>query len=156
MKSLADLLPVLLLVHAGATWLMVGLIWFVQLVHYPLMGIIGGCPTATWQAFALAHQRRTTWIVAPTMFVEAGCVLALIVVSFGAFQSHDVPSRSLSLAGLALLGVAWATTFFAHVPLHARLGRRFDARDHARLVSLNWIRTSAWSARGLLALALLA
>lgn len=155
MNSLAELLPVLLLVHAGATWLMVGLIWFVQLVHYPLMGIIGGCHPATWQAFATAHQRRTTWIVAPTMCVEAGCTLALVVISSGSHQTLDMPGRFIPWAGLALLGAAWSTTFFAHVPLHAKLGRRFDTHDHARLVSLNWIRTGAWSARGLLSLVLL-
>ena len=25
--------------HVGATWFMTGLTWFVQIVHYPLMGV---------------------------------------------------------------------------------------------------------------------
>lgn len=32
----------LLLVHAAATWAMVGLVWFVQVVHYPLFAQVGG------------------------------------------------------------------------------------------------------------------
>ena len=31
----------LLLLHAGATFFMCGLIWFVQIVHYPLFAQVG-------------------------------------------------------------------------------------------------------------------
>jgi hypothetical protein len=38
------------------------------------------------------------------------------------------------------------------VPQHAVLARGFDADAHASLVTTNWVRTVAWSARGLMLL----
>jgi hypothetical protein len=40
-------------------------------------------------------------------------------------------------------------------PRHVALRRGFDPSVHARLVATNWIRTAAWSARSVLALAML-
>lgn len=65
-EQLATLIP---MAHAGATWFMTGLIWFVQIVHYPLMGAVPGDAFRVYQEL---HQRRTTWIVGPVMLVEAG------------------------------------------------------------------------------------
>jgi hypothetical protein len=42
------------------------------------------------------------------------------------------------------------------MPRHRRMERRFDAATHQALVRTNWIRTFAWSARSMLALAILA
>ena len=58
----------MLLVHVAATWFMVGLIWFIQLVHYPLFHGVG---TEQWGTYAAAHTRRTTWVVGPAMALEA-------------------------------------------------------------------------------------
>jgi hypothetical protein len=52
--------------------------------------------------------------------------------------------------------VIWASTALWQVPAHRRLEHGFDPRVHGRLVSTNWVRTAAWSARGVVALALLA
>jgi hypothetical protein len=57
-----------LLIHALVTWFMTGLIWFVQVVHYPLMAAVGSPGFAAYEA---AHSRRTTWVVAPVMLAEA-------------------------------------------------------------------------------------
>ena len=40
---------------------MTGLIWFVQLVHYPLLAAV---PPEAAIAVAVQHQRRTAWVVA--------------------------------------------------------------------------------------------
>ena len=65
----------LLLLHAAATLYMTGLIWFVQLVHYPLMARVGPQHYSTYQHL---HERKTTWAVAPAMFIELGCAIALV------------------------------------------------------------------------------
>lgn len=57
----------LLLAHAAATWAMVGLIWFVQVVHYPLFAAVDAAESPV---YARLHQRRTTWVVGPPMLVE--------------------------------------------------------------------------------------
>lgn len=62
---------------------------------------------------------------------------------------------ALAWAGLALLTLVWASTGLWQVPAHRRLEDGYDARIHRRLVYTNWVRTITWSARGVLAYALL-
>jgi len=55
------------------------------------------------------------------------------------------------LIGLGLLAIVHASTVFLQVPRHTILSDRFDAEVARTLVSTNWIRTAAWSARLLVA-----
>lgn len=134
----------LLLAHAAATLGMAGLAWFVQVVHYPLFARVGEAGFAAYEA---EHQRRTGFVVIPAMLTEAACAAALLWIA---------PWDPRVVAGAALLAAVWASTFLVQVPLHARLERGFDAAAQRRLVATSWIRTLAWTARGGLALALLA
>ncbi len=145
-------MPVLLMTlfpmaHAGATWFMVGLIWFVQVVHYPLMGAV---PASVFSEYAAAHQRRTTWVVGPMMLLEAGSALLLVLVPHG--QVVGMPTRWI---GLGLLAFIWVSTFSVQVPLHVKLTKGFDRVVWQRLVATNWLRTGAWTVRGIIALLLL-
>lgn len=133
----------LLLAHAASTVAMAGLVWFVQVVHYPLFALVGD---ATFPRYEVQHARRTTWVVAPLMLVEAATAVALAVAD---------PSP-LTMLGLGLLIVVWVSTALVQVPLHARLERGFDAAVHRRLVRTNALRTAAWTGRAAIALALLA
>lgn len=138
---------VLLLIHAGATLVMVGVIWFVQVVHYPLFELAS---ERRFERFAAEHQRRTSLVVVPLMLTEAGTALALLVA----------PPLGLGRGplwlGMLLLVVIWLSTGLLQVPLHRHLlGGREDAAIR-RLVVGNWVRTAAWTARGALALAILA
>ncbi|MFM7749342.1 MAG: hypothetical protein ACKOTF_15395 [Opitutaceae bacterium] len=132
--ELNTLLPV---AHAAATLFMTGVIWFVQIVHYPLFGRVG---VAEFPAYEREHARRTGWVVGPAMVVEL--LLALALAARGGV---------LAWAGLALLGVIWASTAFVQVPLHRRLERGADTAARRRLVRTNWIRTAAWTARAVIA-----
>ena len=51
-----------------------------------------------------------------------------------------------------VLGVlfAWLCTAVFQAPIHLRLMRGFDAPLIRRLILSNWIRTLAWTARGIL------
>jgi hypothetical protein len=66
----------ILLLHAAATLSMTGLIWFVQVVHYPLMARVGRVGFADYEA---AHTRRTTWVVAPPMLIEGFTAVVLLL-----------------------------------------------------------------------------
>jgi len=134
----------LLLAHAGVTWFMAGVIWIVQVVHYPLFAGVGADGFADYER---AHKRRITYIVAPAMFAELGLAIALLLVLDGA-------ALRLAQAGLALLAVNWISTFAVQVPAHTSLAGGFDERAHRRLLSTNWIRTACWSARGVAGLAM--
>lgn len=137
----------LLSVHAAATWVMVGVIWFVQLVHYPLLDRAGA---AGFAAFQRVNTRRTAWVVVPPMVVEVLTAIALVAVPPAGV------SRAAAGLGLALLAAIWLSTFLLQVPRHERLARGYHPGAHRGLVATNWLRTAAWSARGILVLWMLA
>lgn len=132
-----------LLAHVASTVFMVGLIWFVQVVHYQLMGVIG---KTEFSAYEQRHTSLTTWVVGPPMLVEGATALLLF-----SFRPSGVPIWLLC-AGIILLAIIWLSTFFLQVPCHETLFLGFDAVVHRRLVLTNWIRTVAWNLRGMLAL----
>jgi hypothetical protein len=132
-----------LLAHVASTVYMVGLIWFVQVVHYPLMGAIGN---TEFSAYEQRHMSLTTWVVGPPMLVEAATAVLLFW-----FRPTGV-SIWFVWAGVILLAIIWLSTAFLQVPCHETLSKGIDAAVHRRLVLTNWIRTVAWSLRGLLAL----
>ena len=135
----------LLLLHALASIFMTGLIWFVQVVHYPLMSRVGASSSAEYEQL---HQKRTTWIVGPVMFVE-GTTAALLTLPV--FRPATI-SLWMPLLGCVTLLLIWCSTAFLQVPMHHRLSSGFDAAAHRTLVKTNWVRTILWSARALLAL----
>ena len=119
---------------------LVGLIWFIQLVHYPMLR------AGTFDRYTQIHGEhsvRTSWVVVPLMLTEL--IAAILLVMYGA-----EPLLPLARAGLVLVGLTWASTFFIQVPLHRILARGWNTEAHRRLVRTNWIRTAAWSTRGLL------
>jgi hypothetical protein len=132
-----------LLLHLAATLFMVGVIWFVQVVHYPLMAHVGRAESV---AYEQAHARRTGWVVAPPMLAELVTAVLLLWV-----RPADVPLWTAG-AGLALVVVNWGSTRAVQIPCHDRLTRGFDPAVHRRLVTTNWFRTAVWSVRGLLVL----
>ncbi len=135
-------LPALLFVaHLVVTLAMVGVIWFVQVVHYPLFAGVG---EVGFRAYAAEHGRRTTWVVAAPMLLELATGVALL------WRRPASMPAEWAWGGVALLGVVWGSTFGLQVPRHEELGGGFDARAHRRLVRGNWVRTAAWSARGAL------
>lgn len=129
------------LVHLAATLFMTGLIWFVQIVHYPLFAAVGG---SAFSGYQQKHVRRTGWVVGPPMLVEAATATALLV------QPAAALPFSWAGANAALLGVIWLSTWLGQVPQHDRLLSGFLAEPHRKLVFGNWIRTFAWSVRSLL------
>ena len=84
------------------------------------------------------------------MLVEAAAAALLVVAT-----PDDVP-RWWAIVGLALVAVVWVSTAWFQVPRHRQLGGGFDDRVWRALVATNWLRTLAWTGRGLLALAMLA
>jgi len=140
-----NLLDSMLALHAVSTLMMTGLIWMVQVVHYPLFARVG---EAEFRDYERQHTRRITWLVGPLMLAEgATATVLLLLLPPGA-------ARELAIIGVVLLLVNWGSTAFLQVPCHARLSRGFDREVVRRLVSTNWIRTVAWSVRGVLAVIL--
>ena len=136
----------LLLAQAGASCAMAGLIWFVQVVHYPAYRLVGA---GEFRRYQTHHQRATSWVVGPPMLVELAAAVLLVVQPVPGFHP------GWAWTGLGLLGMIWASTAFCQVPLHTRLLTGATAADVERLVRSNWLRTVGWTLRAALALAML-
>ena len=133
--------PLLLAIHAAATWALVGLIWTVHVVHYPLFAAV----KTGFRAYHEAHMQRITLVVGPLMLAE-------LLTAFMLWA--DPPkgtSSGLWLAGLVLLGIVWLETGLFAVPQHGRLEAGFDPSTHRAPREL----APAWTARGVPVTALL-
>ena len=130
----------LLLISLIATWYMTGLCWFVQAVAYPQFARVA---IADFLTYHKAHTTWTTLVVLPPMFVELGTAIALV---------WRAPGDRVFQIALALVVVCWINTFAMAGPAHEKLTRGHDPALIRRLVRVNWIRTLAWTARGVLLL----
>lgn len=136
----------LLLLNLAATLFMTGLIWLVQLVHYPLFARVH--PDA-FPGYHAAHSQLITWIVAPVMLVELLTAGGLLLAQ----PPHPrLPAWPLWL-GAALVLAIWLSTALLQIPAHTTLSQGFQPDAHRALVLTNWVRTLAWSGRALLMLA---
>lgn len=122
------------LIHFFVTSSLTGLIWVIQVVHYPTFHWI---KEDDYISYAVFHTNRITYVVAPLMIAELFLALRLF------FMKDLAMHWILLLVGLTLL--VWASTFFLQVPLHGVLAIKKDGAAIERLIHTNWIRTMTWS-----------
>jgi len=128
----------LLLANLVLTSALVGLIWTIQVVHYPLFDQVGD---HGFQRYHERHAALITVVVGPLMVAELFAALALALAPPAGVTS------ALGWAALGLVLAVWGTTAVVQVPQHAALGHGFRADVHRRLVRGNWLRTIAWTVR---------
>lgn len=129
----------ILIANFAATFFLVGLIWMVQIVHYPLFDDVGEQNYVRYQE---RHQTNISFIVGPVMLIELATAILMV------WCSLERIDKSLVYVGLALVILIWLSTAFIQVPCHEKLVRGFDPAAYRWLVNSNWIRTIAWTARG--------
>lgn len=127
-----------------ASFFLCGLIWQVQLVHYPFFS---RADRSKFTEHIRFHGVRISFIVLPVMIVEliSSALLTLYATSF----------QTVHLTGLILVILIWMSTFLLQVPQHAKLTEGYDEKAIQRLVHTNWIRTILWSVKSGLALYLI-
>lgn len=130
-----------LVANAACAWFLTGLIWVIQVVHYPLFASVGRDQFAAYEA---SHTRLITVVVGPVMLLELATSVLLLTV-----RPQAVPQWAAA-AGVGLVAVAWLSTVLLQVPAHGRLSGGFVEDAHSLLVHSNWIRTAAWTAHGAL------
>ncbi len=130
------------MLHLIATVFMTGVVWIIQMLHYPLFNMVG---RENFAAYEAAHTNLITVVVMPAMLLE----LIFTAIIFFAPPSN-IPS-SLSWLNAVLLAVIWFSTAFLQVPQHRVLSGGFNETAYRMLVNSNWIRTVAWSAKALIA-----
>ncbi len=130
-----------LLANTAGTIFMVGLIWFVQRVHYPLLSYV---QVDQQISVGAEHQRRTAQVVGLPMAVEGVSTLILLV------DRPDQVEWWLPWVGAILLAISLGSTVFLSVPLHQKMVNQPSAELGKKLVSTNWPRTVSWTLRGVI------
>lgn len=131
----------------AATLFMVGLTWFVQIVHYPLLAEIG---PESFGDLHETHSRRTTWVVALPMLVELASSLVLAI-------SPPEGLGTLAVVGAVLAVSVWAVTLAWAAPTHSAIGRAGpDPALFARLDRASLVRSWLWTFHGVVVLAMVA
>ena len=137
---------IVFLINLASTWFMVGLIWIIQIVHYPLFRSVG---ISEFKTFHESHKILISPVVGVVMIFELVTTLILL------FQTpKGIPIWTVTVSIILLL-IIWGSTIFLQIPYHEKLASGFDKNIHHFLVNTNWIRTVCWSIRGLLVLLML-
>ena len=129
----------MLILHLIATSVMVGVIWVIQLVHYPSFHFVELKQYTTFQRF---HMSRISYVVIPAMLTEL-FTLILIVISMDQIDT-------LVVASAILLIFIWLMTAVFFSGVHQKLTLGYDQTVVDKLVKLNWGRTLLWTLRLLL------
>lgn len=132
-------------VHVAATLFMVGLIWTVQVVHYPLFAEVGA---ENYPAYQSRHIDRIGALLVVPWGLEGLSIVAVLVVA------RERAMRRLALVGAGLMGLILLVTMIWAAPVHGELLDGFDPDQHDRLMWSNLVRTLLWTARGGVAIAL--
>lgn len=133
-------LPLLLLLNLVFSSMLTGLIWLVQLVHYPGFLLVGKEAGVAYQQH---HTRSMSWVVVPLMLAELTLAIWLLFTPF-LFQVLAY----LNYASFAFLFIIWLATFLRAVPLHNRLSEHgYDINTIQKLIKINWFRTICWTFR---------
>lgn len=136
------MMDIAFLIHLVTTAFMTGLIWMVQIVHYPLFKVIN---SNEFPQYENSHSKLITFIVGPIMTVEL--ITGLLIA--GSSLLSGINYR-LFLISFGLLILIWLSTVIFQIPHHKKLSQQKDKDILQKLITYNWIRTISWSARSLI------
>ena len=122
-----------LYLHFFASFWMMTIIWFVQLVHYPLFLAV---PLTSLVDYSIKHQRTISFLVMPAMLIELASLIYM-----GLFFAKTITWNILAIC----LAIIWLSTFLLQVPCHQQLIIKPTYKTVKRLIHTNWIRTIFWT-----------
>ena len=130
------------LFHFTICLILSGLIWVIQIVHYPSFKYIS---IKNFDLFCEFHVRSISFIVFPLMFLELITAVLLLIFS---------PS-SLTIINIIILGLIWLSTILLSVPIHRKLQSGYNIDSINKLIKTNWPRTIFWTFRSALLFSLI-
>ena len=132
----------LIVVHAAASMFMVGLIWTLHYVHYPLFAYVG---ETTYAGFQTAHVERIGRLLFVPWVTEGITLLGILALAFlGGRKTLRVPA----VINGAAMAIVLVISGFWSAPAHAKLAAGFDKTVHDQLMTVNLIRALAWTVCG--------
>ena len=129
------------------SFIALGLIWTIQLVHYPSMKYI---PKDRFPEYHNFHSIRISILAIPLMFAELFTSIILL------YQNLNNAIQTIFIVNLILVLMIWLSTFLIQVPLHNVLSKEKNTEKLSKLIFSNWIRTILWTARSILMILFLA
>ena len=131
----------ILIINIFSAFFATGLIWTIQLVHYPSMRFVSRDKFELFHSF---HQLRISIIAMPLMAIELITTIILFM------QNIDNESSLIFKINLIIVTLIWFSTFFIQVPLHQKLSKGKKNSLIDKLVLTNWFRTVLWTLRSIL------
>ena len=128
------------IINLVISFIATGLIWTIQLVHYPSMKFI---PEEKFTAYHNFHSQRISILAIPIMLIE-------LFTSLELFYQNGSSYNHIFTINLILVISIWISTFLIQVPMHNTLSSAKNARVLNNLILSNWIRTILWTAKSLL------
>ena len=128
-----------LLGHLIFTSIMTGVIWVIQIVHYPSFHFI---EKELYTAFQKFHMNKISIIVIPIMLAE-------LITGMMLFLDKSAKSPFL-IVSFVILVLIWLITGVFFSKAHNELMTGYQELVVNQLVVMNWIRTSLWTLRLLL------
>lgn len=129
-------------VHLFCFWSMFGVIWVIQMAHYPAFRFISSEQFVEFHQF---HSQRITPIVGPLMMTE------LVSGSLLVFRHGDSPVFWINFLGV--IGI-FIVTFAVSVPIHNQLSSGKNSAAIEKLILTNWLRTGIYSLRAIILIVL--
>ena len=123
-------------IHIVSTSIMVGVIWIMQLVHYPSFSFIN---IEDYKSFQEFHMKRISLVVIPAMTIE----LTSGILIFWIHQTNNIFFN----VSLFCLFFIWSITAILFSKMHQKLTLGYQILIVTKLVNLNWIRTISWTLR---------
>ena len=140
-------MPFVFLFNLVLSFIAVGLIWTIQLVHYPSMRYT---PKDKFPEYHNFHSTRISILAMPLMLAELVTSIMLW------YQNLNNAIQTVFLINLIIVVLIWLSTFLIQVPLHNALSKEKNTEKLSKLILSNWIRTLLWSTRSFLMILFLA
>jgi hypothetical protein len=126
----------LLILNFTATAVMTGVIWTIQLVHYPFFHRVD---KDDFGSHMDEHRKKISFIVMPVMLLELASAIGLVLIGSN--------YKSIFIVALFLLALIWLSTALLQVPAHAKLATGYSKTETNKLVKSNWVRSLLWTFR---------
>lgn len=131
-----------LLLCFALSWYNVSSTWVAQLVMYPLYFLVGR------SEFIAYHHTYSSFIPIPIIFPAVALSIASVLLVW--FRPAHVPS-SLIVTGVLLLVLIWVISATFQFRYHGQLASDgFSEEVVHKLILSNWLRTTVFTAHGLL------
>jgi len=121
--------------HLTSTSIMVGVIWVIQLVHYPSFKYVNESDYIIFQKY---HMSNISYIVFPVMFTE---LTTAILIFFSGEKSF------FFMLSLICLFLIWVITGVLFTKFHNILQKGKDLKMIEKMIKANWMRTLLWTLR---------